>query len=219
MCSVLGVCATLTTRRDVNNTIPETRNSLILRLPDKQDVEAWDQFVDIYQPLVFRLAISKGFQEADAQDVVQEVMAAVARAIEHWEPDSERGRFRDWLFRIARNLMINFLTRRKYQPLSTGGSGLIQLLNEQPDQTSDQSEASREFDLEYRRELFLIAAERVRQDVRSQTWEAFRLTNIESLSVEDAARRLGMTEGSVLVARCRVLARLREVVRRLESDK
>ena len=203
----------------MNNTIPETRNSLILRLPDKQDVEAWDQFVDIYQPLVFRLARSKGFQEADAQDVVQEVMAAVARAIERWEPDAERGRFRDWLFRIARNLMINFLTRRKHQPLSAGGSGLIQLLNEQPDPTSEPSEASREFDLEYRRELFLIAAEQVRQDVRSQTWESFRLTNIESLSVEDAAKRLGMTEGAVLVARCRVLARLREAIRRLEYVK
>lgn len=212
------MCSTLTTRPDVNDTISETRNSLILRLPDKQDVQAWDQFVDIYQPLMFRLARSKGFQEADAQDVVQEVMVAVSRAIERWEPDSERGRFRDWLFRIARNLMINFLTRRKHQPLSAGGSGLVQLLNDLADPTSDQSDASHEFDLEYRRELFLIAAEQVRLDVRPQTWDAFRLTNIESLSVERAARELGMTEGAVLVARCRVLARLREAVRRLERD-
>ncbi len=202
----------------MNNTIPETRNSLILRLPDKQDVQAWDQFVDIYQPLVFRLARSKGFQEADAHDVVQEVMVAVSRAVERWEPNLERGRFRDWLFRIARNLMINFLTRRKHQALGAGGSGLAQLLNEHPDSQLDQSEASQEFDLEYRRELFLIAAERVRKEVRAQTWEAFHLTNIESNSVAVAAGKLGLTEGAVLVARCRVLARLRDAVRSMEKE-
>ena len=57
----------------VSNSISETRNSLLLRLPDKTDIDAWDQFIDIYQPLVFRLARSKGFQEADAHDIVQEV--------------------------------------------------------------------------------------------------------------------------------------------------
>ena len=55
----------------VSNSISETRNSLLLRLPDKTDIDAWDQFIDIYQPLVFRLARSKGFQEADAHDIVQ----------------------------------------------------------------------------------------------------------------------------------------------------
>lgn len=75
--------------------IPETRNSLILRLPDKRDVEAWDQFVSIYEPLVYRLARAKGFQDADARDVTQEVLVAVLRGgavgrfapSEQWETD------------------------------------------------------------------------------------------------------------------------------------
>ncbi len=199
----------------MKHTIPETRNSLILRLPDRQDVEAWDRFVEIYQPLVFRLARAKGFQDADAHDVVQEVLVAVSRAIERWEPDAERGRFRDWLFRIARNLMINFLTRRKHRPLGSGGSDWLRLLDEQCDSGS---EASREFDLEYRRELFRFAAERVRLEVQPRTWDAFRLTYIDERPVDEAAAVLGMSEGAVQVARCRVLARMRKTVKQLEKN-
>ena len=186
-----------------------------MRLPNKQDIEAWDQFVQIYQPLVFRLARSKGFQEADAHDIVQEVMIAVSKAIHRFEPDPSKGRFRDWLFRIARNLMINFLTRRKYQTLSAGG-GLDELLVEHLDPHGCAIEASKEFELEYRRELFCIAAAKVSHEVRSKTWEAFRLVSVEQRSIEDVANQLNMSTGAVLVARCRVLARLREAVKQLE---
>jgi RNA polymerase sigma factor (sigma-70 family) len=200
----------------VNPAISETRNSLLMRLHDQRDIVAWDQFVKIYEPLIFRLAKSKGFQESDAHDIVQEVMIAVSKAIHRWEPDRTKGRFRDWLFRIARNLMINFLTRRKYQPLgaSQSFSELLQLhsVAEQLD-----NEMTREFDLEYRRELFWLAADKVRRQVRSNTWEAFRLTAIDEHSIASAARQLGMKEGAVLVARCRVLARLRAAVAELED--
>jgi RNA polymerase sigma factor (sigma-70 family) len=202
-------------RFTVNPAISETRNSLLLRLPDQQDIAAWDQFVAIYQPLVFRLARSKGFQEADAHDIVQEVMIAVSKAIHRWEPDPAKGRFRDWLFRIARNLMINFLTRRKYHSLG-GPDNVAQLLEMHPESRECDSDATREFELEYRRELFWLAADKVRSQVRPNTWEAFRLTAVEEISIAKAARQLGMKEGAVLVARCRVLARMREAVAELE---
>ncbi len=187
-----------------------------MRLSNRQDIEAWDQFVEIYQPFVFRLVRSKGFQDADANDIVQEVMLAVSKAIHRWEADPAKGRFRDWLFRIARNLMINFLTRRKHQPFRVGPGMLVEFLAQQLERGEPSVEASREFDLEYRRELFLIAAERVSQSVRPKTWDAFRLTSIEQRSIKEVAQDLQMTEGAVLVARCRVLARMRELVRSLE---
>ncbi len=201
----------------MNPAISETRNSLLVRLHDRRDIAAWDQFVAIYGPLVFRLARSKGFQDTDAQDVVQEVMIAVSKAIHRWEPDHNKGRFRDWLFRIARNLMINFLTRRKYQPLG-GGESISELLQLHAVASEPDAEVTREFDLEYRREMFWLAADKVRGQVKTTTWEAFRLTAIEECSVANVARKLGMKEGAVLVARCRVLARLRAVVAELESS-
>jgi RNA polymerase sigma factor (sigma-70 family) len=202
---------------NVSDSILDTRNSLLLRLPNKQDIDAWDQFVEIYQPLVFRLARSKGFQDADAHDIVQEVMIAVSKAIHRWDPDASKGRFRDWLFRIARNLMINFLTRRKYRPLAQEPNA-GEWLEAHPDPQADATALSREFDWEYRRELYRIAAERVKEAVRSATWLAFQLSSVEQVPVTEVSKRLDMTEGAILVAKCRVIARLREEVKQLDME-
>ena len=193
--------------------VPETRNSLILRLPNKGDIEAWDQFVSVYEPLVYRLARAKGFQDADAQEIVQEVFVAVSRAVERWEPDPARGRFRDWLFRIARNLMINFLTRRKHLPIGSGDSEIAELLENHIDPSCEESVT---FDLQYRREVFRWAAEQVRDQVKERTWSAFWKTSVDGRAIAEVAGDLGMSVGAVHIARSRVLGRLRETVKTLE---
>jgi RNA polymerase sigma-70 factor (ECF subfamily) len=193
----------------VKSPVPDTRHSLIARLPDTDDVEAWDQFVSIYQPLVFRLARGRGFQDADAREIVQEVLLSVSQAVERWEPDPQRGRFRDWLFTIARNLMIRFLTRRRHRPIGTGDSRVAELLDQEP---APPPEETALFDLEYRRELFRWAADRVRTQVNERTWQAFWRTSVEARPTGDVAAELGMTSGAVHVARSRVRSRLRKVV-------
>ncbi|MCA9135341.1 MAG: sigma-70 family RNA polymerase sigma factor [Planctomycetales bacterium] len=198
----------------MNSPIPDTRNSLILRLRDQRDIEAWVQFVAIYDPLVYRLARAKGMQDADAEELVQEVMASVARAVERWEPDSQRGRFRDWLFCIARNLMIDFLRRSKHRPIASGDSRNTKLLNTIVDPLSEECSS---FDLEYRRELFHWAAEKVREQVRASTWQAFWMTSVERQSITEVANKLAISEGAVHIARSRVLGRLRQMVQELEQ--
>ena len=80
---------------------PETRASLLIRLKDQADDEAWFEFTEIYRPVIYRLACRRGMQPADADDLVQQVLTAVARVIDRWEADPERARFRTWLNRGA----------------------------------------------------------------------------------------------------------------------
>ncbi|HZN33712.1 MAG TPA: sigma-70 family RNA polymerase sigma factor [Pirellulaceae bacterium] len=188
--------------------LPETRASLILRLPDGADVQAWDEFAAIYGPLVYRLARRQGLQPADADDLVQEVLSAVARSVEGWLHNGQRGPFRAWLLRIAKNAAINVLTRKRHQPLAAGGHDLLLA------QTADPAgELSGEFDLEYRREVFRWAATQLRDLVADSTWQAFWRTSVEEQPIERVAQELKMSVGSVYIARSRVMARLRELAR------
>ncbi len=191
------------------SSFPDTRASLIVRLADAQNAQAWEEFARLYQPVVYRLARRRGFQHADAEELVQEVMLAVARAVERWVPDRERGRFRDWLHRIARNLMVNFLTRRKHQVWGTGKTDMQQLLEVECDA---ESAVSQMFEVEYRREAFRAAARQVQKDVKESTWQAFWLSTIDDLPAAEVARQLGLSVGGVYIARSRVMARLRREV-------
>src|SRR5690348_4657290 len=100
--------------------MPATRHSLLVRLYDPQDEQAWTEFLEIYEPLIYRLARRRGFQDADADDLSQEIFRSVAAAVERWRLNPDRGSFRAWLFLIARNAMINALKKKQRRPQATG---------------------------------------------------------------------------------------------------
>ena len=195
------------------NDFPETRESLLVQVRSPANREAWEQFVHLYRPVVYRLARRRGMQDADAQDLVQQVLISVAAAIPAWEKSSESVRFRHWLARVVRNAILNGLSRRP-RDRAAGGTSVQELLAEQADADS---EASQEIELEYRRELYLRGAAQVRRDVGPETWRAFELTVIENCPIDVAAVELGKQPGSIYAARSRVMRRLREAVRELEQ--
>ena len=193
--------------------VPETKASLILRLPSADDADAWQEFVSIYEPFVYRFARRGGLQDADARELVQNVLLSVARAVGRWRPDRQRGRFRTWLFRIARNQLLDVLAKQQRSIVACGGSGLFDQLNQTLKPGDDQ-----QMRLEHRRELFRWAADRVKSSVNETTWNAFWMTTIQEQTVEVVASELGLTTGAVYIARSRVLARLRDEVQKWEDD-
>src|SRR6266446_2960939 len=140
---------------------PSTRASLLLRLRDPQDHEAWMEFVTLYEPVTYRLLRRNGLQDADARDVMQELFLAVSRSIDRWDPAKERGSFRGWLRRVARNLVINWLKQRERRIVATGGSDMQALLDMLP---ADSDSHTVDFDKELRRARFQRAAQQVRKE-------------------------------------------------------
>jgi RNA polymerase sigma factor (sigma-70 family) len=194
---------------------PTTRQSLVLRLKNREDQEAWTEFVEIYEPLIYRLAVGKGLQHADAEDLCQDVLRAVSSAIERWDPDPAKGSFRGWLFRIARNLVVNFLSGQARQARGSGRSSVLELLQERP---AADPQAEAEYAAEFKRRTFQWAAERVKNEFTNTTWQAFWKTGVENRSIALVAGELGLSEGAVYIARSRVLARLRQRVLELSRD-
>jgi RNA polymerase sigma-70 factor, ECF subfamily len=192
---------------------PETRESLLLQIRSPANREAWDQFVVIYRPMVYRLARQKGMQDADAQDLAQQVLMAVASAIGRWEKSSEQVRFRHWLKRVARNAILNALTRRP-QDRGEGGTSVQELLMEHPDASH---ESAAQIELEYRRELYLRAAKIAREEVDSVTWRAFEMTVIENRTIDETALELQRPIGTIYAARSRIMRRLRKLILELEK--
>ena len=188
---------------------PETRESLIGKLRDTASEEAWAEFADLYRPLVIRVARVKGLQHADAEDLAQVVLVTVSRAIGSFDSQAD-GSFRGWLFTITRNLCVNQLTRGLFSgkrgPIGSGDSDVQQMLLQQP---TDEATVTL-FQLEHRRLRFRQAAEQLRPQFHEPTWQSFWLTAVEGRSIDEVAEELGKTTGAVRVARCRVLAKLKQ---------
>src|SRR5262249_9582718 len=111
---------------------PVTSVSLLVRLRDARDGDAWRQFVRLYAPLVYRHARRKGLQDADAADPPQDVLCAASAAAGRLAYDPARGTFRGWLFTLAHRRLCDFLSRRRRPGHGSGDSEVQRLLDEQP---------------------------------------------------------------------------------------
>ena len=194
--------------------LPETRESLLLQVKDPENLLAWEQFVAIYRPVIFRTAVARGLQHADADDLAQRVLFSVAKAIPKWEKRNPASKFRHWLARVTRNAILNWMTR---QPLDrpVDNSYWDQVL-EQKANADEETESL--WRLECRRELFFKAAQQVQSQLDPETWAAFELTTIKCCEVADVARELGKSTGAIYAARSRVMRKLRDAIQAMEPS-
>jgi RNA polymerase sigma factor (sigma-70 family) len=165
--------------------------------------------VQIYQPLIRNLVRRKGFQEADAAELTQDVLLVVMRAVKRFEPDRQRGSFRGWLFTITRRLLINFLSSPARRLVGSGRTSVLERLLKLPARNEAESQV---FDLELKRRLFEWAARRVKEQVEPATWEAFWRTAVLAMPVIKVGDELGLKPGAVYVAKSRVMHQLRVAV-------
>lgn len=189
-----------------------TRQSLIQRVRDSNDAEAWSVFVEIYGPLVYQYGRRHGLQDADAADLVQDVLGEVASCIGRFSYDAEMGRFRNWLLVIARYKLSHHVRKNGHQR-GTGDTGVLRMLEQQ----SAPDDLAEHWEKEYRSHLFGWAAEQVRAEVNERSWLVFWNTAVEGRTAAEVANSLRMKVGSVYVVKSRVLLRIRELIATIEE--
>ena len=191
-----------------------TSGTLLLRLRQLDDREAWGEFVEQYTPRIFAWCRRYRLQDSDAADVTQEVLGKLVRAIRSFDYDATRGSFRGWLKTVTNNAVRDFLEDLARPGRGSGDTqvgGMLAAL-QAPDAIQDLTASLEE---EAERELLREAESRVQLRVQPNKWEAYRLTALKNVAASDAATELGMPVSEVYVAKSRVLKLLREEVARL----
>ncbi len=194
---------------------PATRASLLVRLRDGDDADAWQEFVHLYAPIIYGFARKRGLQDADAADLMQEVLRSLSSSARRLEYDPGRGTFRGWLFTVTRNKVFNFLASRSKRVLGTGDSNTQRRLEQHADGAGD---LSADWEADYQRTLAARAMAQVKEEFHAATWDAFLLTAVEGRPPAQVSARVGLSVGAVYVAKSRVIARLRQEIERLQGD-
>ena len=187
----------------------ETEINLFKRVSlEVRDDGAWADFVDRYAPKVYNWCRSWRLQEADAQDVTQDVLLKLTRQMSRFRYDPSRS-FQGWLWTLTENAWYDWLDDRRRAVAAPGGDQLRVQMENLEDRVDLARHLAEQFDLERLEE----ASRRVRARVTAKTWEVYRLTAIEDLSGSEVADRLKMSVNAVFKAKSTVLKRLQDEIR------
>ena len=181
--------------------------SLLERLRDRPDEGAWQQLVSLYTPLLRHWLNRYSLPDADAEDLTQEVFSALTRELPGFHHSRRSGAFRHWLRVLLVNRLRAFWRARDHRPAAVGGSDLLSDLNRLEDPASH---PSRCWDEEHDRHVVRRLLAAVRGEFQSATWAAFEAVMLRGESPADAAARLDVSVNAVLLAKSRVLRRLRQ---------
>lgn len=188
---------------------PRTSTSLLLALGDQPDSSVWREFFEHYAPPVYRIAKLRGLQPTDAEDIVQEVMVAIARQITSFDYRRDRGRFRDWVRRIADNKIVDLIRRQR-----TRNAVGLEAENEPEDV---EASVDKYWELQWLMQDLEYCLDRIAARVTAKRIAAFRLYVIEGVSAADTAAQLNMQIGYVYANRNQLLNLIRSEMKALND--
>jgi RNA polymerase sigma factor (sigma-70 family) len=184
----------------------ETSLSLLQRLRAEPDDASWRRLVDLYTPLVQGWLRRQFVQLQDAEDLTQEVMGVVVRELKHFEHNQRPGAFRAWLRTITVNCLRAQWRNRQSKAEGTGDSDVARQLDQLEDPSSGLSQV---WDLQHDRHVMARLLELIACEFNSTTWQAFERHVLDGQPASDVATALGVSVNVVLLAKSRVLRRLR----------
>jgi RNA polymerase sigma-70 factor (ECF subfamily) len=197
-----------------------TRSSLVNRLSNWNDHGGWQEFFDRYWKLIYAVAVKAGLSDAEAQDVVQETVVAVAKQMREGGYDRARSSFKNWLCLITRRRIVDHFRRRtkvKRRPISSSeDTSRTDTVARVPDPASLELDAV--WDEEWRKNLVDAAIERVKRQVTPKQFQIFDLSVLKELPVREVTKLLKVNTAQVYLARHRLSALVKKEVARLEAQ-
>jgi RNA polymerase sigma-70 factor (ECF subfamily) len=185
--------------------VSTTSLSLLQRLQHaKPAASDWQRLDDIYRPYIRAWVLRFGIDEAEADDLTQEVFVVLSKDLPSFEP-LRNGSFRAWLRQIVLNQVRNFRKARKKRP-QAGRDGVEQLLSQLENPNSD---LSRQWDRDHDQHVIQKLMAIVKPDFETKTWEAFVRSFLHGQPAKQVAQELEISEGAVAQAKYRILKRLR----------
>lgn len=199
-----------------------TRQSLLSRLRNLDDQESWRTFFDLYWRMLYKVARRAGLSEADAEDVVQETVVAVARQMPRFRYDAARGSFKGWLFRIVGRRVNDHLRRLYRQPRRDEAVP-------EPDADDEDrapggaDEASAEFgaawEQEWEQAVLEAAVAKVREETNPKHFQVFDCCVRLGWPTAKVAATLGMSAAQVYLARHRVSRAVKSAARVINDER
>ncbi len=196
--------------RDVSSTTSETLLGKLRLNP--HDDEAWEGFILRYGSKIQQWCRRRKLQQADAEDVTQNVLARIVTAIQQFEYDPART-FRGWLRTITENAISDYQSRRQVHERGSGDDNVREMLSSLEAREDLLQRLEEEFD----QELLEIAIEKVRVDVYPIYWQAYQLRIVDCWTPAEVADRLNIAVPTVYKAKHNVLTRLRHEIQILEG--
>jgi RNA polymerase sigma-70 factor (ECF subfamily) len=193
---------------------------LLERLRNWEDEESWREFFDTYWKLIYGVAVKTGLTDAEAQEVVQETVIAVAKRMPEFRYDPALGSFKSWLlhttrWKIADQFRKRLPARAQTRQSPTAGS-CTALIERVPDPIPTVGDAV--WDEQWRQAILDAALERVKRRVKAKQVQMFDLYVLKNWPVTDVARALGVSAARVYLAKHRVAALLKKEIETLEQQ-
>lgn len=184
----------------------DTSASLLKRVCNRSDQLAWERLTRIYSPFLQAWLRSAGLQAADSDDLTQRVLEIVFRRVHEFRPSGRSGSFRAWLRGIVLNLLREHRRRRPIM------EACLEHIADSEAQLERQWE--RDHDAHLLRSILCL----IEPEFAPTTWQAFRRQVLEEAPAATVAAELGISVNAVLIAKSRVLARLRSEARDLVDE-
>jgi RNA polymerase sigma factor (sigma-70 family) len=198
-----------------------TRRTLLSRLRNLDDQESWRTFFDRYWELLYNVARQSGLADPEAQDVVQETVIAVVKAMPEFRYDPARGSFKQWLLRIVRRRIVDQLRRAYRQPPKAELSP--EALDEAEAHASAISDPAAEqinaaWELEWERCVLAEAMVRVKRTANAKHFQIFDYCVLKEWPVTKVAATLGVSAAQVYLAKHRISQLIKQTARTVRAE-